>query len=78
MASERVGGTADGESAAIEDVGVDRGSGDVFVDEKFLNHLNVGTGFKKVSGQRAAKNMDGDSFRDAQPLDCKQRNFFLQ
>ena len=46
MAPERVEASADGECASIEDKRVDHGSGDVFVDEEFLKHLNAGAGFE--------------------------------
>lgn len=39
---------ADGEAAAVEDVGVDHGCGDIFVAQQFLKGANIITRFKQV------------------------------
>ena len=50
-----VQGTADAEGAAVQDVRVDHGRGDVFVAEKLLDGSDVLAGFQQVGGEGAAE-----------------------
>jgi len=48
---------ADGEAAALEDVGVDHGGLYIFVAEEFLDRPDVIADFKQVSGKRVSERM---------------------
>ena len=48
-------GRADGEAAALEDMGVDHGGTHVFVAEQFLDGANVVAGFEQMSGKGIPK-----------------------
>ena len=50
-----VEGAADAEGAAVEDVGVDHGGGDVAVAEELLDSANVVAGLEEVGGEGVAE-----------------------
>ena len=56
--------TADSQSAAIEDVGIDHRRLDVFVAEEFLNRPDVVVGLQQVRGKGMAKRMRADRLDD--------------
>ena len=57
-----VEGGFDGESAALEDVGVDHGGFDVFMPKEFLNGPYVIAGLEEMGGKRVAEGVGADSF----------------
>ncbi len=60
--SVRVERAADGEAAAIEDVGVDHRRADVLMAEQFLDGADIVAVFEEVGGERVAEGMAGDPF----------------
>jgi Phage integrase, N-terminal SAM-like domain len=60
-----VGGAQDAGRAAVEDVGVDHGGGDVAVAEKFLDGSDVGAVFQQVGGEGVAEGVAGGALGDA-------------
>ena len=58
----RVGGiqgTANAETGFVEDVGVNRRRGDIFVSEKFLDGADVVTIFEQVGGETVMRGAEG-------------------
>ena len=55
----------DGQAAALDDVGVDHGGGDIFVAQQFLDGPNIITGFKEVGGKRVTQGVAANPFGDA-------------
>jgi hypothetical protein len=62
---EAVEGAFDAEAAAVEDVGVDHGGGDVAVAKEFLDGADVVAGFEKVGGEGVAEGVGTDRFGKA-------------
>lgn len=56
-----VEGAADAEGAAVEDVGVDHGGGDVAVAEQLLDGADVVAGFEEVGGEGVAEGVAADA-----------------
>jgi hypothetical protein len=56
-----VEGAADAERAAVEDVGVDHGGGDVAVTEELLDGAYVVAGFKEVGREGVAEGVAADA-----------------
>ena len=54
----------DGESATLEDVGVDHGGFYIFVTEQFLDGANVVSALEKMGGKRMTQGMRGDVLVD--------------
>jgi hypothetical protein len=63
--SEPVGGAADAEWAAIENVGVDHGGPEVAVAEELLDGADVGAVLQEVGREGVPEGVAGDAFRDA-------------
>ena len=51
----------DAEGAAVEDVGVDHGGGDVAVAEELLDGADVVAGLEQVGGEGVAQGVAADS-----------------
>jgi hypothetical protein len=56
---EAVGGAEDAGGAAVEDVGVDHGGGDVAVAEELLDGADVGAVLQQVGGEGVAEGVAG-------------------
>jgi hypothetical protein len=59
-----VEGATDGEGAAVQNVGVDHGRGDVVVAEKFLDGADVVAGFEQVGCKAVPEAVTGCAFDD--------------
>jgi hypothetical protein len=57
--------TADAQSSAVEDVGIDHGGIDVGMAEKFLDGADIVTGFQQMGGEGMAQGVAADGFLDA-------------
>jgi len=66
----RIEWAANGETAALQHVGVDHGGLDVFVAEQFLDRANVIAVFEEVGGEGVAERMAADAFGDPEPAGC--------
>ena len=51
-----------GQAAAIEDVSIDHGGGDIFVPKQILDGADIVAGFKQMGGKAVAKGMATDRF----------------
>ena len=71
-----VEGGFDGESAALEDMGVDHGGFDILVSEEFLNGADIVSVLEEVGGEGVAKGVGGDLLVDACDF-CGFTNGFL-
>src|SRR5688500_16314834 len=60
-----VEGALDASGAAVEDVGVDHGGGDVFVAQEFLDGTDVVAVFEEVGGEAVAEGVGSYGARDA-------------
>ena len=68
---------ADGESAAIQNVGVDLSGLDIFVAEEFLHGADVVSRFEQMSGKGVAQGMWPNGFSKADAV-CGHANGFLE
>jgi hypothetical protein len=62
---EAIQGAGSTRSRAFHDMEVDHGGGDVGMAEKVLDGADVGAGFEQVRGERMAKGVRCDAFRNA-------------
>ena len=82
MAAGLVEGAADCEGAAVEDVGVDHGSGDVAVTEELLDGSDVVAGLEEMGGEAVPEGVAGGGFRElggpAGGMECALEDGFVE
>jgi hypothetical protein len=61
---------ADGQVAAVEDVGVDHGRFDILVAQELLHCSDITVGFQEVGRKTMAQGVGADRFDDADQAGC--------